>query len=172
MTCDIRVGTSGFHYKHFGASIPERLESLLQSLPRDVRYAFEFRERAWMTPQVDSIVKKFNAAFCIYELAGYHSPLNITADFGTSAVTVLRSASTREATAKNYSEERLRAWARQIETWAAKLKAVYVYFDNDQAGCAAANALTLKSMVSERGSRRLLNEGRPVPSRVGYFTAP
>jgi uncharacterized protein YecE (DUF72 family) len=54
---------------------------VLQILPRDVRYAFEFRELSWMTPQVDSIRKKFNAAFCIYELAGYHSPLNITADF-------------------------------------------------------------------------------------------
>jgi uncharacterized protein YecE (DUF72 family) len=35
----------------------------------------------------------------------------------------------------------------RIETWAAKLEAVYVYFDNDQAGHAAANPLTLKSMV-------------------------
>jgi uncharacterized protein YecE (DUF72 family) len=41
----------------------------------------------------------------------------------------------------------LRACARQIEIWAAKLKAVYVYFDNDKAGYAATNALTLKSMV-------------------------
>jgi uncharacterized protein YecE (DUF72 family) len=40
---------------------PERLENLLQILPRDVRYAFEFRELSWMTPQVDSILKKFNA---------------------------------------------------------------------------------------------------------------
>jgi uncharacterized protein YecE (DUF72 family) len=122
---------------------PERLENLLQILPRDVRYAFEFRELSWMTPQVDSILKKFNAAFCIYELAGYHSPLNITADF---AYVRLHGPEIGKYQG-SYSEERLRAWARQIETWAAKLKAVYVYFDNDQAGYAAANALTLKSMV-------------------------
>jgi len=60
---------------------PERPGNLLQILPRDVRYAFEFRELSSMTPQVDSILKKVNAAFCTYELAGYHSPLNITADF-------------------------------------------------------------------------------------------
>ena len=48
---------------------------------------------------------------------------------------------------EGYREERLLAWARQIETWAAKLKAVYIYFDNDQAGYAAANARPLKSMV-------------------------
>jgi len=88
-------------------------------------------------------VKKFNATFCISELAGYHSPLNITADF---AYVRLHGPEIGKYQG-SYSEERLRAWARQIETWAAKLKAVYVYFDNDQAGYAAANALTLKTMV-------------------------
>ena len=34
-----------------------------------------------MSLEVESILRKFNAAFCIYELAGYHSPLNVTADF-------------------------------------------------------------------------------------------
>ena len=60
---------------------PERLHALLEILPRDLRYTFEFRELSWIIPEVDSILKKFNAAFCIYELAGYHSPLRITADF-------------------------------------------------------------------------------------------
>ncbi len=129
-------------FLHIGASI-RRLENLLQILPRDLRYAFEFRELSWMNPQIDSILKKFNAAFCIYELAGYHSPLNITADF---AYVRLHGPEIGKYQG-SYSEERLRAWARQIETWAAKLKAVYVYFDNDQAGYAAANALPLKSMV-------------------------
>jgi uncharacterized protein YecE (DUF72 family) len=37
--------------------------------------------------------------------------------------------------------------ARQIESWARTQEAIYVYFDNDQSGYAAQNALTLKSMV-------------------------
>lgn len=121
----------------------ERLENLLQILPRDMRYAFEFRELSWMIPEVNSVLKKFNAAFCIYELAGYHSPFNLTADF---AYVRLHGPETGKYQG-SYSNERLRGWARQIETWARKLKAVYVYFDNDQAGYAAANALTLKSMI-------------------------
>jgi len=121
----------------------ERLENLLQILPRDMRYAFEFRELSWMIPEVNSVLKKFNAAFCIYELAGYHSPFNLTADF---AYVRLHGPETGKYQG-SYGNERLRGWARQIETWARKLKAVYVYFDNDQAGYAAANALTLKSMI-------------------------
>jgi uncharacterized protein YecE (DUF72 family) len=92
---------------------------------------------------VDSILKKFNAAFCIYERGGYHSPLNITADFAYVRVHGPKSGKYQGS----YGEQRLPAWAAQIETWAAKLKAVYVDFDDDQAGYAAANALPLKGMV-------------------------
>ena len=108
-----------------------------------MRHAFEFRELSWTSPPVGSILKKFNAAFCIDELAGHHSALNVTTDFARVRLHGPEIGKYQGS----YSEERLRAWARQIETWAAKLEAVYVYFDNDQAGYAAANALTLKSLV-------------------------
>lgn len=44
-------------------------------------------------------------------------------------------------------------WARQIEEWAQHLRAVYVYFDNDQAGYAAKNALRLKTILGMRSER-------------------
>jgi uncharacterized protein YecE (DUF72 family) len=47
----------------------------------------------------------------------------------------------------SYSTERLTAWSRQIGRWRNTLKAIYVYFDNDQSGFAAHNALELKSLV-------------------------
>jgi uncharacterized protein YecE (DUF72 family) len=122
---------------------PERLENLLQILPREHRYTFEFRELTWMKPEINRILERYNAAFCIYELAGYHSPFDVTADF-----TYVRLHGPEAGKYQgSYSDQRLREWARQIETWAEKLKAVYVYFDNDQAGYAAHNALTLKRMV-------------------------
>lgn len=120
-----------------------RLEGLLEILPRELRYAFEFRELSWMSPDVDAILKKFNAAFCIYELAGYHSPLHVTADFAYIRLHGPEPGKYQGS----YSEKQLEAWARQIEIWSKELQAIYVYFDNDQAGYAAANALTLKDMV-------------------------
>jgi uncharacterized protein YecE (DUF72 family) len=121
----------------------ERLESLLTILPRDVRFAFEFRETSWMKPEINGTLRDFNAAFCIYELAGYHSPLDVTADF----IYVRLHGPERGKYQGSYSQERLQKWAGQIEQWARSLKAIYVYFDNDQHGYAAANALTLKQMV-------------------------
>jgi uncharacterized protein YecE (DUF72 family) len=96
-----------------------------------------------MNAEIESILRKSNAAFCIYELAGYHSPLRITADFAYVRLHGPESGKYQGS----YTQEKLQAWARQIEAWAADLKAVYLYFDNDQAGYAAANALTLKQMV-------------------------
>jgi uncharacterized protein YecE (DUF72 family) len=128
----------------------ERLQSLLRILPRDVRYAFEFRELSWMTGEICTILRQANAAFCIYELAGYRSPISITADF--TYVRLHGPASGKYQ--GSYSEQQLSQWARQIECWAKQLKAIYFYFDNDQAGYAATNALRLREMVFGRSLKR------------------
>jgi uncharacterized protein YecE (DUF72 family) len=39
-------------------------------------------------------------------------------------------------------------WAAKIGDWGRQLKAVYVYFDNDDSGYAAQDALRLKSFLS------------------------
>jgi uncharacterized protein YecE (DUF72 family) len=129
---------------------PERLQSLLQILPRDIRYAFEFRELSWMTDEICTILRQANAAFCIYELAGYRSPLSVTADF-----TYVRLHGPESGKYQgSYSEQQLSQWARQIECWAKQLKAIYFYFDNDQAGYAATNALRLREIVFGRSLKR------------------
>jgi uncharacterized protein YecE (DUF72 family) len=121
----------------------ERLEGLLEILSREHRYAFEFRELSWMTPEVNRLLERHNAAFCIYELAGYHSPFDTTADF---AYVRLHGPGAGKYQG-SYSHAQLRGWAKHIQEWAKTLKAVYIYFDNDQAGYAAQNALELKKMV-------------------------
>lgn len=124
---------------------PERLTNLLEILPRDVRYAFEFRELSWINSEIEAILKKFNAAFCIYELAGYHSPLHVTADF-----TYVRLHGPAAGKYQgSYSDGKLEEWAERIRNWSEQLHAVFVYFDNDQLGYAAANAITLKSLMKK-----------------------
>lgn len=121
----------------------ERLKALLEILPREHRYVFEFRELSWLKPEINRILAKYNAAFCIYELAGYHTPLEITGDF--SYVRLHGPAVGKYQ--GSYSDEKLREWAQWIEQQSKSLRAMYVYFDNDQAGYAAQNALTLRRMV-------------------------
>jgi len=124
----------------------ERLQELLAVLPRKHRYAFEFRETSWLTDAVLDLLQKYEAAFCIYEIAGYHSPLHVTTDFAY----VRLHGPTANKYAGSYSDGQLTEWAEWIEEQRKRLRAIYFYFDNDQAGYAAQNALTLKRMVAEK----------------------
>ena len=129
----------------------ERLEEFLSLLPREHRYTFELRNATWMTDEVLETLRKYNAAFCIYELAGYHSPIELTADW-----TYIRlHGPTRFKYQGSYSDAQLASWAERIKEWSRKLKAIYVYFDNDDRAYAVENALTLKKMVSGLRQRKL-----------------
>ncbi len=121
----------------------ERLDEFLSVLPRRHRYAFEFREHSWHRPRVYEVLRRHRAAFCIFELAGFQSPIAITADFA-----YVRLHGPGGPYQGSYSHAQLSGWAERIRAWMRKLKAVYVYFDNDEAGYAAQNALELKRRVN------------------------
>lgn len=122
----------------------ERLGEFLAALPRAHRYAFEFREQSWICDANLELLRRHNAAFCIYEIAGYHAPLEITADW-----TYVRLHGPGGKYQGSYSDAKLREWAAQVARWTKKLRAIHVYFDNDQAGYAAQNALRLKEFVAQ-----------------------
>ena len=126
---------------NFGVNI-ERLDAFLQVLPKWHRYAFEFRDASWNTQAVYEVLQKHNAAYCAFHLAGYQSPIRITTD-----IAYVRLHGPGGKYQGSYSDEVLHEWARRIEGWRRDLKAIYVYFDNDDAGFAAFNALRLKELV-------------------------
>ena len=135
----------------------ERLEELLSELPRGHRYAFELRNRSWMNDKIYELLRKYDAAFCIYELAGYHSPFETTASW----TYVRLHGPTASKYAGSYSDAQLAAWAKRIDGWRSTMKAVYVYFDNDDSAYAVNNALTLKRLThSSRAARAPRAEAR------------
>src|SRR5260370_25687855 len=96
---------------------PERLDSFLSVLPKRHRYAIEFRNQTWHTGEIYTILRAHNAAFCIYDLAGFQTPLEITADF-----TYIRLHGPLGKYQGSYPAEALRAWATRIKTWRRMLK--------------------------------------------------
>jgi uncharacterized protein YecE (DUF72 family) len=126
----------------------ERLDQFLAGLPRTHRYVFEFRNPTWNIAPVYQVLRKHDAAFCIYELAGFQSPIEITADF-----TYVRLHGPGNKYQGDYSDDVLRNWAERIEKWRQHLQHVFVYFDNDQAGFAPKNALRLKQTLEGREAR-------------------
>jgi uncharacterized protein YecE (DUF72 family) len=122
----------------------ERFEHFLNALPKGYRYTVEFREKSWLTGPVYSLLEQHNIAFCIYELEYFMSPVITTADF-----VYVRLHGPGLKYQGSYSDDVLRSWAKHAKKWNAEGKDVYVYFDNDQAGYAAYNAITLQRMLGQ-----------------------
>jgi uncharacterized protein YecE (DUF72 family) len=119
----------------------DRLCGFLEALPRGHRYAFEFRDPSWNIKGVYKLLARFNAAYCIFDLAGFQSPLEITADF-----TYIRLHGPGGRYQGSYQDSELKSWVGRVHEW--DLKDAYIFFDNDQAAYAVENARRLKSLVS------------------------
>jgi uncharacterized protein YecE (DUF72 family) len=121
----------------------ERLSVFLERLPEEYRYAFEFREQSWFTDEVYELLKKRNAALCVYHMSGYDSPAEVTADF-----VYLRFHGAASTYGGSYSESQLKMWAKRINAWRDSDKEVFVYFNNDPQAHAVYNAKSLRELLS------------------------
>jgi len=121
---------------------PDRLERFLEALPGGHRYTFEFRDGSWHDGKILELLSQRQAAFCIFDLAGQRSPIEVTADF-----VYLRLHGPGGPYQGSYDGRTLFGWARRIADWSAAGKDVYCYFDNDEKGYAPSDALRLKEMV-------------------------
>ena len=119
-----------------------RLADFLDELPAQYRYAFEFRDSTWLNDRAFALLRQHGAAVCIYDLAGFLSPLETTADF-----VYVRLHGPKIAYAGSYETCALARWAKRISTWSRTGHTVYCYFDNDERGYAVDNALRLQAML-------------------------
>lgn len=122
-------------------SNPERLKQFLKILPKKFLYTFELREPSWFNEDVYELLRKYNAALCMYDFNGRLSPMEITADF-----VYIRFHGPGEKYRGKYDAKFLRQWTEDFRRW--RVKAIYCYFDNDEAGYAVENARELKKIVT------------------------
>ncbi len=121
---------------------PERLATFLASLPTTYRYAMEMRDPSWLVPEAYALLARFRVAFCLYEIAGFLSPLEVTTD-----LVYIRLHGPGGAYQGSYPDATLHQWAERCRGWQAQGREVYCFFDNDEAGYAVRNALTLQQFV-------------------------
>lgn len=124
----------------------ERLAHFLAALPRGFRFAFEFRDESWFVPAVFRLLERHGAAACAFDLGGRRSPVRLTADF-----IYIRLHGPGGPYRGRYDGRTLAAWARRAKAWRESGLDVYCYFDNDEAGYAAADALRLAALLGGNG---------------------
>lgn len=119
----------------------DRLRSFLDILSEDHRYAFEFRDPSWFTEPVFKALQERNVALCLYHLEGFVSPKEVTSDF-----VYVRLHGPGGAYQGRYETQTLSGWAGAFANWRRQRREIFCYFDNDENGYAAMNALELTAM--------------------------
>jgi len=127
----------------------QRLADFLAALPKTHRFAIEFRNPTWYNEQVYQLLRQYNVAFCIYEIEYHMSPVLETANW-----VYVRLHGPGLKYQGSYSESALAWWANQLLQWQQQGKETFIYFDNDQNGYAAFNAIRLQELVQEKLTSR------------------
>lgn len=126
----------------------ERLEAFLANLPKDRKFAFEFRHPSWFDDEVYAALRKQGAALCLSDMAeedGEEAPVEkpapsivSTADWGYLRL--------RRC---DYNEADLRAWSARIqaEAW----NEAFVFFKHEDEGTGPTLALRFTELFREGG---------------------
>jgi len=120
----------------------ERLKDFVKLLPKDFRFAFEFRDKSWLNSKIYKILGGANCALVIQGSPHWPTSEEIVADF-----TYLRFHGSKSLYSSDYSERKLKIWAKKIKNWFKDGLDVYCYFNNDAMGYAVENARTLKELL-------------------------
>jgi uncharacterized protein YecE (DUF72 family) len=120
----------------------ERLAAFLAAIPADHRYTFELRDASWHRAEVLDLLRRHRAALCLYDFDGRQCPIEVTTDF-----VYVRLHGPGARYRGSYDDETLQGWARRLLEWQGAGLSSYIYFDNDEKGYAAGDALRLKAML-------------------------
>ena len=117
----------------------ERLATFLRLLPAEMRFVMEFRDQSWHCAEVWDLLARHGVAWCQYDLQGFLATETITAQW----VYLRLHGPGADAYCGSYSETELQQWSSRITGWQQAGYQVWVFFDNDEAGYAPANAKRL-----------------------------
>ena len=131
-----------------------RLEETLAAFPRSFRIAVEFRHTSWYRDDVRAVLEKAGAALCV---ADRHEKL-VSPTWQTAAWGYVRFHQGKGGPASCYRAEHLERRADDLCGWWGPTADVFVYFNNDHAGCAIRDVARFGGMLDARGRRRSRTE--------------
>ncbi len=113
-----------------------RLAAFLSELPRNVRFAFEFRHESWLVHPVYDLLAQHNVSLCVAESDKFEVPEVITADF---VYYRLRK--------PEYGPEELRAIASRAAELLSSGRDLYLLFKHEDTPEGALNAEKVLGMI-------------------------
>lgn len=121
----------------------ERLRHFLQLLPRDLRFAVEFRDPSWLTDEIYSLLSEHRVALCVHDRLEHPcrtvGPFLYVRFHGGSQ------------SGGGYTDDELQRWADWVRAAAQHQPTAYLYFNNDLEGHAIRNALRFRDLLNQQG---------------------
>jgi uncharacterized protein YecE (DUF72 family) len=123
---------------------PERLLNFFNDLPKDHKFAFEFRNSSWYREETYSLLRDHKHIFCIHDMTNLKTEKIITAD-----TVYIRFHGFDSMYGGNYPDSCLQSWADWIKKRYQDNKSIFCFFNNDIGGFAVKNGLMLKKMIRD-----------------------
>jgi uncharacterized protein YecE (DUF72 family) len=114
------------------------LKEFLDTLPRAVPCAFEFRHESWFTDEIFALLKSSNRALCVAETEERNTPDVVTADF-----------SYYRYRKPSYTPDERRAMVARIHEHLGQGRNVFAYFKHEETPEGAIYAVELLKEVSQ-----------------------
>jgi uncharacterized protein YecE (DUF72 family) len=122
----------------------DHLESFFEILPKEFRFAVEFRNLSWMREETWPLLEKYEVAYCNVDEPLLPPEVHVTTDFAYFRW---------HGHGKNpwfdyrYKKEELEPWIQKLKGTAKKVKRIFGYFNNHFHGYAVENCLQVLEML-------------------------
>lgn len=125
---------------------PERLTKTLAAFPSQTKVAVEFRHDSWFTPEVRSILERFNSAHCLVDRDGNTlGPAWKTASWGYVRF------HNGDSEWWRYSKGRLEHWIYTLQQTFDRSEDIFAYFNNDMGAAAINDCREFERIAQDRG---------------------
>jgi len=125
----------------------DRLRSFLPLLPRDIRFAVEFRSTSWDHPAVFDLLREHGVAWCISHWQDLPPVIETTADFAYFRLVGFHDEFTQLDRVQRDRSAELATWARTIADLTSRVSRIYVYINNHYEGHSPATVNHLKALL-------------------------
>ena len=123
----------------------ERLESYLETLPRNYEWAVEFRHRSWMRAETWEMLSNHGVAYTIVDEPLLPPEAHVTADL---AYIRMHGRGLRPWYNYDYKLEELEEWVPKVKETMERAEKVYAYFNNHFKANAVKNAVEMLQLLN------------------------
>ena len=130
---------------------PQELESFFKILPRQLKFAVEFREKSWMRSETWDLLERYSVAYTIVDEPLLPPEIHLTSDI---AYFRWHGRGQRPWYDYCYSGPELDPWIPKVKDVAKKAGKVFGYFNNHYHGYAVENCLQIMEMLGNIDARQ------------------